>query len=252
MELKGYFEFLSSDHIRIKGTHVGIEDEFAYRPSVATVMQQLLRSPLLPTHVQELQSLLQEEQARRERFYEEMSEEQKVEFINGEVIVQSPAKLRHTTASRNLLTLLDTHVSKHSLGYVGYEKMLITLTRNDYEPDIVYFGPEKARAFTPDQMKFPAPDLVVEVLSPSTEDNDRGIKFLDYAAHGVSEYWITDPEAEMIEQYVLEDRMYQLRVKIDIGTIQSVVLESFAIPVRAVFDEAEKIAALQAILSSDG
>ena len=223
--------------------------ESAHHPPVTVIMQQLFRSPLLP--VQELQSRLQEEQIRRERFYKEMSEEQKVEFINGEVIVQSPAKKRHTTVGRNLLTLLNTYVSKHCGGYVGYEKVLVTLTRNDYEPDIVYFGPDKAQSLTPDQMKFPAPDFIVEVLSPSTEDNDRGIKFLDYAAHGVAEYWIIDPQAEMIEQYVLEDKSYQLQVKADSGVIRSIVIEHFILPLRAVFDEAEMLAALQVTLSND-
>ncbi len=214
---------------------------------IAAAMQQLIRSPRLPVHVQGLDSLLQAERARRERFYEEMSEEQKVEFINGEVIVQTPAKWRHTTAIHNLLILLGTFVSKHRLGHVGQEKVLVTLTRNDYEPDIVYFGPEKAQSLTPDQMKFPAPDLVVEVLSPSTKENDRGIKFLDYAAHGIAEYWIVDPKAETIEQYVLENKIYQLRLKTDTGTIRSVVLTGFAVPVRAVFDEAEKVTALEMI-----
>jgi Uma2 family endonuclease len=90
------------------------------------------------------------------------------------------------------------------LGHVGQEKVLITLTRNDYEPDIVYFGPQKAQSLTPDQVKFPAPDFAVEVLSTSMESNDRGIKFLDYAAHGVAEYWLVDPQAKIIEQYVLK------------------------------------------------
>lgn len=224
-------------------------DEF--NRSIAEAIQQLIHSPRLPLHVREFQSLLREERAKRDRFYEEMSEGQKVEFINGKVILQTPAKWRHTKVVRNLLTLLDTYASKHSLGYAGQEKVLIALTRNDYEPDIVYFGPEKAQSLTPDQMKFPAPDLIVEVLSPSTEEIDRGIKFVDYAAHAVAEYWIVDPKAEMIEQYVLENEIYQLRVKSDTGVIRSLVLEGFAIPIRAAFDEAEKIAALEAILSND-
>lgn len=228
-------------------------DTITYHPMhkipTAVAVQQLLRSPCLPVHVQRFQSLLQAEHEKRKRFYEEMSEQQKVEFINGEIVVQSPAKLRHTTAVRNLSTLLDVYVSKSELGYVGQEKMLITLTRNDYEPDVCYFGPEKARTFTPDQMRFPAPDFAVEVLSPSTETNDRGIKFVDYAAHGVAEYWIVDPDAEMIEQYVLEGEIYQLRVKTDTGTVRSVAVEGFAVPVRAVFDEAEKLAAVRGILT---
>ncbi len=145
----------------------------------ASAMQQLLHSPQLPSMVAQFQAVLEAEREKRARFYEEMSEAQKVEFINGEVVVHSPARLRHTMVSKNLLGLLDTYVQKHQLGFVGAEKMLIALTRNDYEPDIVYFGPEKAQGFTPDQTKFPAPDLVVEVLSPSTEATDRGIKFRD-------------------------------------------------------------------------
>ncbi len=217
--------------------------------SIAAAIQQLIHSPSLPAYVQHFQSLLQTEREKRERFYEEMSENQKVEFINGEIVVQSPAKLRHTTASQNLLILLDTYVQKHGLGYVGHEKMLIALTRNDYEPDICYFGPEKAGAFAPDQMKFPAPDLIVEILSPSTEVNDRGIKFVDYAAHGVTEYWIVDPDAEMIEQYTLKGDTYQLHVKTDTGTARSIAIEGFAVPVRAVFDETKKLAAVRDILN---
>ncbi len=221
-----------------------------YEMPIAMTIQQLLRSPSLPVYVQRFQSLLQAEREKRERFYEEMSEQQKVEFINGEVVVQSPAKWRHTVASQNLFTLLSLYVSEHSLGFVGQEKVLVTLTRNDYEPDVCYFGTEKAQTFTPDQMKFPAPDFVVEVLSPSTEANDRGVKFVDYAAHGVTEYWIVDPDAEMIEQYVLEGEAYQLRVKMDTGTLRSIAVEGFTIPVRAVFDEAEKLAAVREILAA--
>jgi len=218
------------------------------RTNITAAIQLLTHSPILPMYVQHLESLLQTEREKRERFYEEMSEDQKVEFINGEIVMQSPAKLRHTIASQNLFTVLSLYVSKHHLGHVGHEKMLITLTRNDYEPDICYFGPEKARAFAPDQMKFPAPDLIVEVLSPSTEANDRGVKFLDYAAHGVAEYWIVDPNAEMIEQYTLRDKEYHLHVKTDTGPVRSTAIEGFAIPVRAVFDEAQKIAAVRDIL----
>ena len=63
---------------------------------------------------------LQEEREERERFYEEMSEQQKVEFINGEIIVQSPVKLRHSIAILNLATLLNAYVRKHLLGFVGH------------------------------------------------------------------------------------------------------------------------------------
>jgi Uma2 family endonuclease len=58
------------------------------------------------------------------------------------------------------------------------------------------------------QMRFPAPDFIAEILSPSTEENDRNIKSTDYAAHGVSEYWIIDPAYRIVEQYLLEKNRF--------------------------------------------
>lgn len=56
------------------------------------------------------------------------------------------------------------------------------------------------------------PDLVAEVLSPSTAEMDRGVKMSTYAHYGVGEYWIVDPESEAIEIYRLdrEAKAYRL------------------------------------------
>ncbi len=84
------------------------------------------------------------------------------------------------------------------------------------------------------------------------ESFDRGIKFKDYAAHGVTEYWIVDPHQECIEQYALKGREgeyeYELLVKSKTGRIQSVAVDGFDVLVRAIFDETEQFAALQQIL----
>jgi Uma2 family endonuclease len=222
-----------------------------YVPAVVAnqALQQLLRSPCLPEAVRRLQAVARAEAKQRRYFYDVVTEQQKAEFINGEIIVHSPVKQRHSEASENLFTLLKMYVRKRGLGVVRHEKILIILTRNDYEPDICFFRADKAASFTPAQSKFPAPDLAVEVLSESTEAVDRGIKFEDYAAHGVSEYWIVDPVAETIEQYVLHEGVYGLAVKVKTGTIASAVVPGFEIPVRAVFDGTEQLAALQAILA---
>jgi Uma2 family endonuclease len=214
------------------------------------VFEELLESPKLAIYVDQFQRLLADEQKRRAQFYEQMTESQKTEFINGEVVVHSPVKLRHTTASRRLLMLLGTYVQKYELGLVGHEKMLITLTRNDYEPDICFFHQEKAYFFMPDQMQFPAPDFVVEILSPSTEKNDRGIKLIDYAAHGITEYWIIDPDLMFVEQYLLEGDEYRLVRKTDSGQIASTAIAGFEIPVRAIFDDAEQWQALQKMIQN--
>ena len=211
-------------------------------------VKELLYSPRLPQLVKEFEAVLQAEGKKRQRFYDEISEQCKAEFINGEVIVHTPVKLRHSIASDNLFSLLHAYVRRENLGDVRHEKILVTFTRNDYEPDISYFCLEKSSEFTPDQMKFPAPDMVVEVLSPATEVNDRGVKFEDYALHGVSEYWIVDPQEEYIEQYVLRDESYELLVKVRGGVITSQIIEGFEIPVRAVFDSQEQFAALKVVM----
>jgi Uma2 family endonuclease len=130
--------------------------------------------------------------------------------------------------------------------------MLVVLTRNDYEPDICYWRKEISQTFERGQMKFPAPDFVAEVLSPSTKGDDYGVKFQDYAAHGVHEYWILDPKNEMVEQYFLnqETEVFELHKKTDSGMLTSRTVTGFSIPVRALFDEDEHLSALQAIMES--
>jgi len=213
-----------------------------------SLVDELARAPQLPLYVQQLQELLAAERARRAEFYDTITEDQKAEFINGEVIVQSPVKLRHNRASKLLLRLLDAFVDRHNLGFVGHEKILISLARNDYEPDICFFRREVAETFSADQMCFPAPDLVVEVRSESTEAIDRGIKMQDYAAHGVGEYWLVDPAAEMVEQYMLQGEVYELRLKSGSGEITSATLPGFTIPIRSVFDTPTNLATLQSLV----
>ncbi|QTA87084.1 Uma2 family endonuclease [Desulfonema magnum] len=213
------------------------------------ILKPIISSPKLVLYLRELESIVEAEDKKRRYFYEEISEDQKAEFINGELVMHSPAKLRHTVVCKFLSELLDTYVRIHGFGHVGSEKLLVSLTRNDYEPDICFFSKEKSAEFFPDQMKFPAPDFIAEILSPSTEEKDRVIKFTDYAAHGVSEYWIIDPDKEIVEQYALRGDAYELLLKVKHGILQSHAISGFEIPVRAIFDEKENLDMLRKILS---
>ena len=183
-----------------------------------------------------------------EKKWSEMTDDEKVEFIDGEIIMHSPARNRHLLATIHLATLLNTFARRHGLGEVRFEKCLCVFPRNDYEPDVVFFVREKAATFGPDTMKFPIPDLVVEVLSESTETRDRGIKFEDYEAHGVREYWLVDAEAETIEQYHVENNSFQILLKSGSGEIASRVVEGFRIPIRSIFDPEENLKILKRLL----
>ncbi|MBK1834873.1 Uma2 family endonuclease [Roseibacillus ishigakijimensis] len=212
------------------------------------LLEPLRHSPELPQVVDALQRQLAEERQRRQEFYQEMTPEEKTEFIDGEVVLHSPAKNKHLEITGNIFTLLKTFVSLYQLGTVKAEKCLTVFPRNDYEPDVVFFGPEKTATLRDDTMRFPVPDLVVEVLSPSTEERDRGIKYADYAANSVAEYWIIDPEAGVLEQYLLQDGRYQLALKSGSGTLKSTVIPGLRFPLEAVFCEEDNLAALREMM----
>lgn len=210
----------------------------------------------MPSLVDELQRHRAEEQARRERFYEEITPEMKAEFINGEVILHSPATWTHVRVSERLSRLLGTYADLHRLGSVGIEKALVAAERNDYEPDVLFYRTEKAAGIQPDQRKLPTPDFAVEILSPGTEHRDRGVKFVDYALGGVEEYWMINPEEQVVERYVLAptERVFKAvgqehGRRVD-HVLYSVVVTGFQVPAKALFDDDTCLEALRAILQS--
>ena len=206
-------------------------------------LDRVMKRPDLPQLVATLNEELQRERELRETFLRELTPNEKAEFIGGERILHSPARAAHIRAAKRLMKLIDEYVMKHDLGEVFFEKALVHLTRNDYEPDVLFYGKDKASQITPDQMLFPAPEFIAEILSDSTESRDRGIKFQDYAIHGVAEYWIVDADEGFVEQYMLVDQHYKLLRKLDSGTITGVAVAGFEIPVAAIFnDDAHRVA----------
>lgn len=238
----------------------GADSANLYKPAALThsdsamnsaLLDAMLDSPVLPELIQEAQRALGREQKLREKFYQDITPEHKWEFIQGEIVMHSPALNRHLMASQRTYDLLSAFVRVHGLGLVRHEKAMTTFPRNDYEPDVMFFGPAKAALIEPDTLRFPIPDLAVEVLSPTTEARDRGVKFQDYALHGVAEYWIVDPVAETIEAHRLEGDVYPAVERQSSGTVGSDVVPGFEVPVRAFFDEKENLAALRSILGGE-
>jgi Uma2 family endonuclease len=128
---------------------------------------------------------------------------------------------------------------------------VVSLTRNDYEPDICFWSKAQSQHFKPEQMQFPPPDFIVEVLSKSTEKRDRGIKFEDYAAHGTQEYWLVNPERQSVEQYFLENGECEIAQKAKLDElIKSKVIPDFEIPVNAIFDKKVNSETLLNLLST--
>lgn len=122
------------------------------------------------------------------------------EAIEGEMYAMPVPPVRHQEISVNLTVALD-----QILGTGGHGELLpgpigveFPATGEGVQPDILFVS--RARlGIIDDEWLRGAPDLVVEILSPSTEERDRGLKLRLYWRQGVPEYWIVDPEAEAVE-----------------------------------------------------
>jgi len=209
-----------------------------------------MASPRLPEIVDDLRARLAAERAARRKFYEEIGDGEKWEFINGEAVMHSPDTVRNMAIRSWVERLLGAYVDAHGLGAVLSEKGLCVFPRNDFMPDVLFYATGKAASLKPTQLKLPPPDLAVEVLSPSTAKRDRGVKFEDYEAHGVGEYWIVDPDREVIEQYVHAAGGFVPRLKSGRGVLVSAVVPGFRAPVRAFFDSAANLSALKILLAT--
>ena len=204
----------------------------------ATLKQQLFNLPMLPKLMAEFANYLELERQKRNAFYEWITPDMKAEFINGEIIEHSPASETHKEIAAYLYHVANAYTDSHDLGVVRYEKAMINLTRNDYEPDVAFWKKAKATKFDAAQTHYPAPDWVVEILSDSTAKRDRGVKFDDYAAHGIKEYWIIDSKKKTVEQYLLEGESYELHRKLGIeDRIESKVIKDFCMHLLEFFDK---------------
>lgn len=121
------------------------------------------------------------------------------EVINGEWYMTPAPEVTHQRVSRKLERLLDEHVTAKLLGEVFNAPIDVILSDSDIvQPDLIFIVSQR-KAIITDKNIQGAPDLVIEILSPSTAAIDRGRKLELYERAGVREYWIADPAAQIIE-----------------------------------------------------
>jgi Uma2 family endonuclease len=121
------------------------------------------------------------------------------EIIEGEEFITPAPNLDHQTAVVNLSGILRHHVVAKKLGRVFVAPTDVLLSDHDIvEPDVLFVSEKRLSILTEKNIQG-APDLVIEVLSPSTAAQDRGPKLALYQRSGVLEYWIVDPAAKTVE-----------------------------------------------------
>ncbi|MCA9078042.1 MAG: Uma2 family endonuclease [Planctomycetaceae bacterium] len=161
-----------------------------------------------------------------------------IEFDNGMLEFLPMPTDTHQRIAKFLLRLLDDFVESRLLGEVfmmGYPVRLPD--GKSRQPDIVY-----VRSGRPTSKRYVAgADIVVEIVSELPEDRRRDLetKREDYAAAGIPEYWIVDPETQTISVLTLDGEAYKSHGELRPGeTATSVLLDGFTIDVKACFDAA--------------
>jgi Uma2 family endonuclease len=131
------------------------------------------------------------------------------EVIDGELYVTPPPVWGHQFSLGKLYIHVGGHVYDHGLGYVVTAPTGVVLDEGTgVEPDLLYISRERAHIISERGVEG-APDLVVEVLSPSTRNRDLGIKMQRYAAAGILHYWIVAPRDRTLTTYRLVEGGYE-------------------------------------------
>jgi Uma2 family endonuclease len=132
------------------------------------------------------------------------------ELVRGELLVTPSPTALHQRVSKRLYGVLLNYFEGRTIGEVFYAPLDVILTNQDvFVPDLLVVA-------DPDTVSRRGierpPLLVVEILSPSTRRQDRGVKAQRYAELGVLHYWIVDPEARRVECYRLADGVFEIRI----------------------------------------
>ena len=135
--------------------------------------------------------------------------EPETEIIGGKVVMMASPLINHITIGYNLSRLFGNYLEdKPCRPYPDGTALFLEEGKEEYKPDMmVVCDPNKIGR----DGIYGAPDLVVEILSPSTARYDKKQKKQAYERNGVREYWIVDPANRSIEQYILENGAFVLR-----------------------------------------
>jgi Uma2 family endonuclease len=161
------------------------------------------------------------------------------ELIDGRIVMTPPAGQQHASAEAALVHLLREHVTANGLGTVFGSSAGYDLPSGDtVEPDVSYISSARLSAGPrtgPDQFLRIVPNLVVEILSPSTAKRDQTEKKDIYARNGVDEYWIVDPRRRTVTVHSLTKQAYGAGRMYARGTIRSPVLLKLRIEIEQLF-----------------
>jgi len=124
------------------------------------------------------------------------------ELIDGEHYVTPSPNTKHQTVSSNLHLLIASWLEANPVGRVFYAPYDVVFSQFDIvEPDLLYLSNERAAEVITPQNVRGTPEIVVEIASAGTRHRDETVKRRLYERSGVSEYWVVDPEVDVLRIY---------------------------------------------------
>ena len=130
--------------------------------------------------------------------YRARADDERYELLNGELMMVPAPNIKHQSILLTLGSELRRFVQEHELGEVFVAPVDVVLSDTDVvQPDVLFISRAREDRITDENVRG-APDLVIEILSPSTADRDLGYKHELYGRRGVLEYWVVDPVAETV------------------------------------------------------
>ena len=168
--------------------------------------------------------------------YASLPDDERCELIDGELIPMPSPSVFHQLLIFSIGVPLREFVKRLSLGEVVPSPIDVILSAtNVVQPDLIFVSNERSHIIAEANIRG-APDLAIEIISPSTERRDRIIKRNLYARHGVGEYWLVDPYAKTITVLILGANGYDTYAVFGEGDIlTSPALAGFALNLSDLF-----------------
>jgi Uma2 family endonuclease len=159
------------------------------------------------------------------------------EIIDGELFVNPAPVPRHQRIVARIVSAFDQYIETHGGWAAGSPVDVVLADDRIVEPDVIFIKDDRASIIGPKNIQGP-PHIVVEVLSDGTRRYDEVQKRKLYESSGVDEYWVVDPELELVKVYRATNGVFVRVAEIDTeigGDITSPLLPDFALPVAKVF-----------------
>lgn len=168
--------------------------------------------------------------------YLQLPGDKRYELMEGEFYMVPSPNVWHQTLLERIFLALHHYVTNQRLGELHLAPLDVVLSEeNVVQPDILFISEEHSHIITERNIQG-APDLVIEVLSPSTGERDRGLKRKLYAKYGVGEYWIVSPEEQGIEVMRLGETGFEtVGVHRKGETLTSPLLKGFRLDLDEIF-----------------